>query len=329
MLKPLSHIASNGSFNDSDRTEDVKFSPSGRILAVVATHGRILLFIVDVRSRPVHIGRSMELFSNSLFSPHGIDFLSEDIIVVANRSGCVTFYRIPGANAWKDHAAVEPIHHLESTWFGGKGATRKLRERTLRCGPGSVRVHGEELYICCNYSNTVTAHPYRIRQGRIETGKGTIVAQDGLEIPDGIALSRDGRWMAVSDHDHHRVVIYWLANRSQSCVLCDANLHYPHGLCFDRTGHRLYVADAGGRRVHVFTTKSQWDKHANCSAFQPTAVGKDVFLKTQKDTRKEVRALEGGIKGIDVDPSSRVIATTCRYQTLRFFEVDPPAAPAS
>ena len=87
MLKAVPHIGLNGSFNEAARTEDVKFSPSGRVLAVVATNGVISLLAVDTCSRPVQIGQYAELHSTSLSSPHGIDFLSEDVVVVANRSG--------------------------------------------------------------------------------------------------------------------------------------------------------------------------------------------------------------------------------------------------
>ena len=323
MLSPVSHVHSNGSFDKTVRVEDVKFSPSGRALAIVATKGIVLLVAVDVHSRPIRISQPTELHSTSLSSPHGIDFLSEDVIVVANRAGCVTFYRIPAVNEGEERTTVAPVYSMDSIWFGRKGTKRKLRIRDISCGPGSVRVHRKELFVCCNNSNTVTTHTYEMRQGAIDTQEGSIVAQDGLEIPDGVALSRDGRWMAVSDHDHNRVVVYRRSDHTQSCVLRDVDLRYPHGLCFDRAGRRLYVADAGTRHVHVFATSAEWDEPMNSSAFKLLAVEPDAFHRTHEGLAAEYRALEGGIKGIDVDPTGRIVATTCRHQILRFFEIRP------
>ncbi len=309
----------------SGRTEDVRFSPSGNLLALVATDGRILLFDVDIGSHPVRILRHTELRSTSLASPHGIDFLSEDVVVVANRGGSLTFHRLPPTDAWEQSTTVEPVHRTESGWFGAAGSTRKLRERSVACGPGSVRAYGGELYVCCNNASTVTVHPYRMHDGVIETGDARLAAQQGLELPDGVALSRDGRWMAVSDHDHHRVVVYRRGDPSGSCVLRDPDLHFPHGLCFDPTGRRLYVADAGGALVQVFIAAGGWVDDADSAAGKVVAVGDDVMQRTRATIREEYRALEGGIKGIDVDPSGRMVATTCRHQLLRFFEV--PSTP--
>ena len=186
MLKAVPHTGLSELFNENLRSEDVKFSPSGRVMAVVATSGSMCLFAVDASSRPVRITRYVELSSTSLASPHGVDFLSEDVIAVANRAAWVTFYRVPNVDAWQNRINLEPIHEMDSVWFGRKGSTRTLEGRDVLCGPGSVRVHGKQLFVSCNYLNTVTAHPYRIQQGKIETGDGAIVAQSGLEIPDGV-----------------------------------------------------------------------------------------------------------------------------------------------
>lgn len=282
MLKPVKHRVYNGFLKEFVRTEDIKFSPSGQVLAIASTNGIIFLFVVDVDSRPVHVGQCMELRSTSLMAPHGIDFLSEDILAVANRKCAVTFYRIPKANVWKDRLIAEPIQGMGSKWFGSEGATRKIRKRNIFCGPESIRVGDNELFVCCNKSSTVTAHPYRLHRGTIETGEGRLIAQEGLEIPDGLALSHDRLWLAVSDHDHHRVVVYRCENRALSCVLRDDDLHYPHGLCFGGGGRILYVADAGSRHIHVFATEGAWEECMDNRSFKLSAVDGDAFRKTQE-----------------------------------------------
>lgn len=322
MLNAVACIGLDESLGESLRTEDVRFSPSGRVLAVVATNGVVLLLAVDASTRPIRIGRVTELHSTSLASPHGVDFLAEDLIVVANRAGWLTFHRVSAIDDWPDRMNVEPLRELDSPWFGRKGATRNLDGRHVLCGPGSVRVGGSNLFVACNNLNTVTAHPYRLRSGEIEIGDGAIVAQSGLEIPDGVALSHDGRWLAVSNHNDHGVALLCLDDRARTGSVRDAGLRYPHGLCFDPSGRTLYVADAGERDLHSFVSRTgEWDHAAPRSAFTLPAVEMEAFRKTKDSVGDErLRRLEGGIKGVDVDRTGRVVVTTCRHQTLRFFE---------
>jgi hypothetical protein len=322
MLNAVACVGLDESLGETLRTEDVRFSPSERVVAVVATNGVVLLFAVDVSTRPIRIGRSMALHSTSLASPHGVDFLGEDLIVVANRAGWLTFYRLPDVDDWRDRMDVEPVHEVDAPWFGRTGATRNLEGRNVLCGPGSVRVRGGELFVACNDANTVTLHPYRLHPGGIDVGAGAIVAQSGLEIPDGIALSADGRWLAVSNHNNHGIEIMCLADGTRSATLRDVDLRYPHGLCFDPSGRTLYVADAGERDLHSFVSRNgAWDRSSPSSAFKLPAVEVEAFRKTKDASGEErFRKLEGGIKGVDVDRTGRVLVTTCRNQTLRFFE---------
>lgn len=321
MLKPLRHLVSGEPPNADIRTEDIRFSPSGRILAAVATSGCVVFCQVEISGHAVRIRRSAEFTSPSLNSPHGVDFVSEDIIAVANRMDGVSFFRIPDPESWDDTDALTALDKMQSKWFGETGATRDLRNRTVSTGPGSIRVHDGELLVCCNKANTVTAHPFQLRNGAVETGEERLIVGTGIEIPDGVAVTRDGRWMAVSDHDHQRVLVYRRQDGAQTCELRDPALNHPHGLCFDPTGRRLYVADAGGRDLHVFSSERHWNADASRSVFKIAAVEADTFHKTREETEEQFRALEGGIKGVDIDPSGRVLVTTCRRQTVRFFQI--------
>ncbi len=329
MLNAVACAGLDESLGESLRTEDVRFSPSGRVLAAAATNGVLVLFAVDASTRPIRIDRCAELRSASLASPHGVDFLREDLIVVANRAGWLTCYRVPSSDEWRDRMDVEPLLEMDSPWFGRKGATRNLEGRNVLCGPGAVRVRGAELFVACNNENTVTAHRYRVRSGEIEIDAGAIVAQPGLEIPDGIALSHDGRWLAVSNHNDHSVDITCLDDGRRSGSLRDPDLRYPHGLCFDHEGRALYVADAGERELHAFVSPTgNWKLSASSSAYTLPAVELEAFRKTKGSVGEErFRKLEGGIKGVDLDRTGRLVVTTCRHQTLRFFE--RTAAPAA
>jgi hypothetical protein len=322
MLNAVACVGLDESLGESLRTEDVRFSPSGRVLAAAATNGVVLLFAVDASTRPIRIGRFTELHSSGFASPHGVDVLGDDLIVVANRAGWLTFHRVPSADDWRDRMDVETLLEMDAACFGRKGATRNLNGRNVLCGPGSVRVRGSQLFVACNKENTVTAHRYRLRPGDVEIDAGEIVAQSGLEIPDGIALSSDGRWLAVSNHNDHGVEIVRLVDGKRSASLRDAGLRYPHGLCFDPAGRALYVADAGERALHSFVSETgAWDQSSARSTFTMPAVDMEAFRKTKDSIAEErFRKLEGGIKGVDVDRTGRLVVTTCRHQTLRFFE---------
>ena len=69
--------------------------------------------------------------------------------------------------------------------------------------PGSLDAHPiaadlYELFVCNNSLDRVTRHVLDIRSGTMRSGEHFVAA--GLRIPDGVAVSRDHRWLAVSSH---------------------------------------------------------------------------------------------------------------------------------
>lgn len=311
------------------RSEDVRFSPSGRLLAV-AVQNAVHLIEIAPHETPVRVIRQTELRSPGLAFPHGVEFLAEDIIVVANREAWVTFFRLPAADTWQDLMNIEPIHELGCRWFGPKGATRVIETgRTVRCGPGSVRRHGDHLFICANHTNTLTRHPFTLRDGVITTGEASLLAQGGLHILDGLAISADGNWIALADAGNNRVVVCHAETGAEASVLTDPRLHSPHGLCFDPTGRKLYVSDAGEQLVHVFTRPDgRWDAAMDSSAFCLPGIGDEPFWKTKLSVPEELRGLVGGLKGLDIHPSGRLLVGSCLNQPLAFFEAAATPEPA-
>ena len=82
------------------RTEDVRFAPSGRRLAIACLVGQgIALADVAItvgESGPEIAVTSLDLLdSTALSDPHGIDFVDDDTLVVANRGGGVAVLRLP------------------------------------------------------------------------------------------------------------------------------------------------------------------------------------------------------------------------------------------
>src|SRR4029078_12413707 len=82
------------------RTEDIKFSPSNRRLGIAAFHeNKIVIFEVSLQcslhEKEISVSEATEFSSNSFNSPHGLDFVDERTIIVANRDGHACIIRLP------------------------------------------------------------------------------------------------------------------------------------------------------------------------------------------------------------------------------------------
>src|SRR5688500_17361071 len=82
------------------RTEDIQFSPDGRMVALVGhLVGRMLFLRLEVpgtsAAGPVRIGDALELECEAFAFPHGVAWLDESRIFVANRQGRVVLIDLP------------------------------------------------------------------------------------------------------------------------------------------------------------------------------------------------------------------------------------------
>lgn len=300
------------------RTEDVRFSPDRRRLAVAAIRrAQIFLFDIEVRGsqthKRVHLDAVVILSSEHLQYPHGLDFLDNDTLAVANREGELCLFRLPP----RDGSAAAELSLLQRF----PSTDREL------LGPGSVAASPcadgrHELLVCRNFSHRVsrhrvtTAQDYALDEEQVLLGKW-------LEIPDGISLDPARQWLAVSSHNTQSVLIYPYAetltpDSDPQAVLRGAS--YPHGLRFSDDSRYLVLADAGAPYVHVY--------------YQPDGHWQGVY-----DPNLSVRVMdaalfhsgnenpqEGGPKGIDIDWQAGVMVTSCETQALAFFDLDPVLA---
>jgi hypothetical protein len=102
------------------RTEDVRFSPDNRRLALAAFNlNHIAVFDVDVTKKAgvtsVSLTGVVEIASADLQHPHGVDFIDDDTIIVANRTGDACVFEMPPTIACSRRqapcalsAAIEP-----------------------------------------------------------------------------------------------------------------------------------------------------------------------------------------------------------------------------
>ena len=291
------------------RTEDIKFSPDGRRLAVVCfSKNKVALFevrIVVSHIKTIIINDAFEILSSHLKRPHGVDFIDDTKIIVANREGDLTIFELP---------------------FGGGGRGYELSPlNVIRAGevlktPGSVSItkndkgHCEAL-VCNNFSDHVTKHQINARDGSSTVSE--ILLKKWISVPDGIDANED--WIAISNHNCHNVLMY--EKNGSLGELSDPSgvlrcARYPHGLRFTSDGCFILVADGGAPYVHIYRKDiSGWRGVRN--PLKSCRVLKDsVFLRGHTDP------FEGGPKGIDIDNSMRIFVTTCEFQPVAFFDLE-------
>jgi hypothetical protein len=289
------------------RTEDVRFSPSGTRLAIAGfLKNEIAVADVEITEGPtVAVTAVIRVRSPALQLPHGLDWIDEESIVVGNRDGAVVELRTPPSGAAERAFAVEALA------ASGQAAAD---------GPGSVLVRtdraGElELLRCNNWADTVTRHSFA--EGAA-SGVGEIVATRSLDLPDGISVSRDGRWLAVSSHNSHAVLVYDYAGSAADAAPVAAlrGVRFPHGLRFARGDQWLYVADAGAPFVHAFATRGGEWAGVRYPDRTLRVMSEETFARGRESPE------EGGPKGVDVHPRVNVLAVTAEQLPLAFFSLD-------
>jgi len=294
------------------RTEDLRFSPDNRLLAITGfNQNSCLVLRVNITASAGGITVSaddfVEITSRSQRCPHGLDFIDDETLVVANRGGGLSILRLP-AGEFGDR-----VCQGELLWRFPGGRLSWMRS------PGSVVVRHEEgglvsLLTCNNYSHRVTRHVLdRARDYRLV--RKEVFLRRGLIIPDGIALSHDGRWLAVSSHGTHDVKLYAASGElgpesEPTGTLSGAG--YPHGLQFSAVDAFLLVADAGSKMVNVYHRGAGWvGEHRPLHSVE--VIDDEAFARGRHNLE------EGGAKGLAIDRTGELVAVTCEEQPLAFY----------
>lgn len=312
------------------RTEDVRFSPDNRRLALAGfVRGVIGVFDIGLvdgpHGRQVVLTGGQLVRSPRLAFPHGLAFLDDDTIIVADRLNGVVVVRVPTPEAAGERLDVD----VEvSTGFD------------LVCVPGSLEVvHGAEGTIevlVCNNSDepprrfsaegipvdlsggTITRHQLAVVSGQPMVKSSKVLLRRWLEVPDGICVSPSGEWIAVSNHRHRIVMIF---NRSTAAETANPDailrgVSYAHGVRFSADSRRLFVADAGAPFVHVFDQPQAGWGGVLFPARTVRVMENSVFQRGPEDPQ------EGGPKGIDLGLDGQVLVATSEHMPLAFFDAD-------
>jgi DNA-binding beta-propeller fold protein YncE len=237
-------------------------------------------------------------------------FIDNETIIVANRRGEVPIFRIPPGGDAKKNFNTRALLTI--------GCNNEHKVET----PGSVSVRRLErsrfeILICNNYVNHVSRHILEKRE-HLRLTSNEILLSDGLTVPDGVAVSNDYRWIAISNHDRHCVSLYQnkpgLNPRSKpDGILRD--IIYPHGVRFTADGNYVIVADAGSPYVNIYARNGDsWE-----GTHSPQAT-----VRVMDDAayyRGRINPQEGGPKGIDIDRDMNILVTTCEEEVLQFLDL--------
>lgn len=291
------------------RTEDVKFSPSNRRLAVAGfMENKITVFDLSIagprNAKNVTLTGVVEITSAHLNQPHGVDFIDDETIVVANRYGQPCIFGLPvGATGRQD---LEPLAIIKSDDISSPGSVAVIRNER---GPGDA-------LICNNYVHTVTKH--RLDLGGADSIKNNVLLDKWLDIPDSICVSEDRQWIAVSNHNSHAIFLYENNPTLDASRLPDGILrsYYPHGVRFTSDDQFILSASAGSPYINVYEKGVVPWRGVRTPLTSFRVLNKEDFTRGQ-----DGRRADGGAKGIDIDNAANVLVATCEVQPLTFFDL--------
>ena len=291
------------------RTEDIKFSPNNRRLAVTSfLRNKIVVFDVcitrSLSSKTISITDVSEFASDHLRQPHGVDFIDDETIIVANRAGDATIFELPAVGSGSN--CVEPLGII--------------RADHIVHSPGAVSISRKdknlyETLICNNFTNKITKHLVEAGSDYSVTSNEILLTKR-LNLPDGVSVK--GEWIAISNHNAHTVFLY--KNTELLHEFSDPDgilrgMYHPHGLRFSSDGRFILVADSAAPYVHIYgKDKSGWAGVRN-PLKSIRVLTDENFLRGQESPH------DGGPKGIDIDNSSSILVATCKVQPLAFFDV--------
>jgi len=207
MLHHIEHTIIGAPLDQSARTEAVQFSPSGEDLLVADSRGQIFHFSVDTSTRPIRVLLRATYTSNDFRRPHAVDFLSDKVIAVANRLGRVEIFQLPELSDQHNSYSIDSIFALEAEWFGAIGETLLDGNRTIAAGPGALVFQDGQLYVGSNLKNVISAHSCDLIDNNIVVRQNLKINEDTIHIPDAIAISSNGDYLAIGDHGNQRAAV--------------------------------------------------------------------------------------------------------------------------
>jgi len=288
------------------RTEDLRFSPDRTRLAVVSfNHHKIFIFEISLMNQGstkyLKINDYVEYKSAAFKYPHGMVWIDDNTIAVTSRGGKTDLFKLPSRSSVHQQAELKSI-----TSFG------------IVRAPSSITVRKSQnilqLLIVSNPANSITISDLSLSNMKVT--KERVFLKHHLNLPDGIALSSDSKFIAVSNHNGHNILIYEYSddlNESSNPVAILNGVGYPHGLVFNGTS--LLVTDAGSPFISVYESNNGIWSNQDDSAFKIQMMSDEAFKLGN------ISVHEGGFKGIDIVSEWQIAAVTCSNCPLAFYDL--------
>ena len=258
----------------------------------------------SLNSKNISLNSALEISSQYLRRPHGVDFIDDKSLIVANRDGKACIFEIPlGATG---DCELQPLAVLNSEDVSS---------------PGSVAVSKNdqgvyEALICNDFTNQVTRHWLEIDDKYSFKG-GAPLLKKWIQFPDGVCVSKEKRWIALSNHDTNAVFLYRNEASLNTSSAPDGILrhYYPHGLRFASDDRFILVASAGSPFVNIYeASDSDW-RGVRHPVLTIKVLSDEDYLRCRK-TRED-----GGPKGIDINKDTNLLVVTCENKPLAFFDL--------
>lgn len=293
------------------RTENIAIAPDGRRALIPSFHADFLL-LVDLEL--VHDGTRTSLQvtnpnviqSTQLCYPHGAVFLDDATVLIANRNSELITLPVPSRGSTP--TVVHRRAHVVVDAYDD------VPVRT----PGALFARGDgglvEVFVSNNAGNDVTRYVLDPAGPGTVLDREVLISGDELDIPDGVSMSASGRWLAVSNHASHEVLIYAYDARAPrpatlTGILRGAN--YPHALEFVADDRALVLTDAGLPYVYTFVAPDGNWSGERSPAHVHRVMDDDTFNAGRYNPE------EGGPKGMGALQRQRAIVLTSCYQRLR------------
>lgn len=303
--------------NDLGRTEDICLSPDNKKIALVGYQkNKLLILNIDkinaLPAKKIYIKDCIEVLSTSFKNPHGVAWINNEVIVVANRLGGAFLLKIPPnkEDVINNQIWLTPIRILPKV---------SIKENlSIDCVEVNIiSTNLCEILLCSNNGNYISSHLINLAEN-YDLESSSILLKKNIDVPDGVAISNCKRWIAVSNHDDNSIFVYRNQKSLTPFSPPEAILNgtkFPHGIKFIGDSHYLFVSDAGSPFVNLYYSESgEWSgNHSPIISFR--VLDEEAFQKGH------VNPQEGGVKGIDVVKESFIIVTTCQEQKLAFFDL--------
>ena len=297
------------------RTEDIAVAPDGRRVVIPGFFSDVLL-LADLDVAGERGNHRLEVSSASIVQceqlrfPHGAGFVDDRTVLVANRGAELLAIDVPPRGAGPT-----------AVFRTGRVVVGEHDRVPVRA-PSSLAIRTAdglgEVLVCNNGSHEVTRYLLDLDDDLRVVDREVLIGE-GLHTPDGVAFSRSGRWLAVSNHTTHEVFLYSYEPAAAIPARRVGTLrgpNYPHGVRFADDDRAVVLNDAGLPFLYVYAAPDGDWSGVRDPARTVRVMDDETFNAGRYNPQ------EGGPKGLVVLDEQRAVVVTSTYQHLACLSLD-------